>query len=238
MNLLLHGIGDEEHDSPIVVKDALKADPGDRFEMVLTNPPFGRKSSMTMVSDDGRGRREDLEIVRQDFWASTSNKQLNFVQHIKTMLDDQRPRRGGRARQRALRGRRGRDGAAQAAARVRRAHAAAPAHRHLLRAGREGERAVLRPQARGGDAVDARAVGLRPAHEQHFTLKQNPLRREHLDDFVDGLPAGRAARARVESERFKRFTYDELSRATRSASTSPGCATSRSRTWTTCPRPR
>jgi len=51
MNLLLHGIGDEEHESPIVVDDALKADPGERFEMVLTNPPFGRKSSMTFVSE-------------------------------------------------------------------------------------------------------------------------------------------------------------------------------------------
>ena len=42
MNLLLHGIGDEEHESPIVVDDALKADPGERFELVLTNPLFGR----------------------------------------------------------------------------------------------------------------------------------------------------------------------------------------------------
>ena len=44
---------------------------------------------------------------------------------------------------------------------------------------------------------------------QHFTLKQNPLRREHLEDFVAAYsPKNR--RARVESERFKRFTYDEL----------------------------
>ena len=31
-------------------------------------------------------------VVRDDFWASTSNKQLNFLQHIKTML-----KIGGRA---------------------------------------------------------------------------------------------------------------------------------------------
>jgi type I restriction enzyme M protein len=86
MNLLLHGIGDEEHESPIVVDDALKADPGERFELVLTNPPFGRKSSMTFVSDEGDVAREDLVVVRDDFWASTSNKQLNFVQHVKTLL--------------------------------------------------------------------------------------------------------------------------------------------------------
>ena len=86
MNLLLHGIGSEEHESPIVVDDALKADPGDRFEMVLTNPPFGKKSSMTFVSEEGEVDRESLVIVRDDFWASTSNKQLNFVQHVKTLL--------------------------------------------------------------------------------------------------------------------------------------------------------
>lgn len=57
----------------------LEADPGERFEMVLTNPPFGRKSSMTFVSDEGEVAREDLVVVRDDFWASTSNKQLNFV---------------------------------------------------------------------------------------------------------------------------------------------------------------
>src|SRR5438132_1016051 len=86
MNLLLHGIGSEETDSPIRVDDALKADPGDRFEMVLTNPPFGRKSSMTFVNEEGEADRESLVVVRDDFWASTSNKQLNFVQHVKTLL--------------------------------------------------------------------------------------------------------------------------------------------------------
>ncbi len=86
MNLLLHGIGSEETDSPIRVDDALKADPGDRFELVLTNPPFGKKSSMTVVNAEGESEREQLVIVRDDFWASTSNKQLNFVQHVKTLL--------------------------------------------------------------------------------------------------------------------------------------------------------
>ena len=39
---------------------------------------------------------------------------------------------------------------------------------------------------------------------RHFTLKQNPLRDEHLRDFVSAFAA------REQSERFKRFTYDEL----------------------------
>src|SRR6058998_1423830 len=86
MNLLLHGIGSEDATSPIVVDDALKADPGDRFDMVLTNPPFGRKSSMTFVNTEGEAEREDLVVVRDDFWASTSNKQLNFLQHVKTLV--------------------------------------------------------------------------------------------------------------------------------------------------------
>lgn len=31
---------------------------------------------MTMVNEAGEAEREDLVIVRDDFWASTSNKQL------------------------------------------------------------------------------------------------------------------------------------------------------------------
>jgi type I restriction enzyme M protein len=47
MNLLLHGIGMPDGDSLIDVRDALIADPGERYSVVLSNPPFGRKSSMT-----------------------------------------------------------------------------------------------------------------------------------------------------------------------------------------------
>lgn len=54
---------------------------------MLTNPPFGRKSSLTMVGADGRVVREDRDIERQDFVVTTSNKQLNFLQHIMTILD-------------------------------------------------------------------------------------------------------------------------------------------------------
>jgi len=79
MNLLLHGIGDEEHDSPIEVTDALRTKAPDSYELVLTNPPFGRKSSITFVGEDGETARDDLVVVRDDFWATTSNKQLNFV---------------------------------------------------------------------------------------------------------------------------------------------------------------
>ena len=209
MNLLLHGIGDEEHESPIVVDDALKADPGERFEMVLTNPPFGRKSSMTFVSDEGEVASEDLVVVRDDFWASTSNKQLNFVQHVKTLL--------------AINGR-----------------AAVVVPDNVLFEGGAGEtvrrrlldecdvHTLLRLPTGVFYAQGVKANVLffdrKPAAEtpwtrelwvydlrtnMHFTLKQNPLRYEHLQDFIAAYsPDDRSARE--ESERFRRFGYDEL----------------------------
>lgn len=85
MNMVLHGIGDIVGDSPVSPTDALVAASPDTFDYVLANPPFGKKSSMTFTTDDGEAEG-DLTYNRQDFWATTSNKQLNFVQHIRTML--------------------------------------------------------------------------------------------------------------------------------------------------------
>jgi type I restriction enzyme M protein len=84
MNMMLHGIGGDT--LPLNVSDSLASDPGDRFEIVLTNPPFGKKSSITIVNGEGKTDRETLIYERQDFWATTSNKQLNFLQHVKTLL--------------------------------------------------------------------------------------------------------------------------------------------------------
>jgi type I restriction enzyme M protein len=86
MNLYLHGIAMESKESPIRVADSLAVHPGQYFDMVLTNPPFGKKSSVTFVTDEGEVRRESQNIVRDDFWVSTSNKQLNFVQHVRSVL--------------------------------------------------------------------------------------------------------------------------------------------------------
>jgi len=108
MNLLLHGIGPEFIDCsdgvspssgrrsqtdatgfaeelPVVTKDALAGKHGE-YEIVLANPPFGKKSSVTIVNEAGESSKESLIINRDDFWASTSNKQLNFLQHIFTIL--------------------------------------------------------------------------------------------------------------------------------------------------------
>ena len=86
MNMFLHNIGEIDGESPISSTDALIADAGKRFDYVLANPPFGKKSSMTFTNEEGEDEKEDLVYNRQDFWATSSNKQLNFLQHIRTML--------------------------------------------------------------------------------------------------------------------------------------------------------
>lgn len=86
MNMFLHNIGEIDGDAPISPNDSLVADSGDRFDYVLANPPFGKKSAMTFTNEEGEQQKDDLTYNRQDFWATTSNKQLNFVQHIRTML--------------------------------------------------------------------------------------------------------------------------------------------------------
>lgn len=86
MNLMLHGIGNNGGKLPLTVADSLAADPGDRFEIVLTNPPFGKKSNTTIVGKDGKVAKETENFEREDFWVTTSNKQLNFAQHVKTLL--------------------------------------------------------------------------------------------------------------------------------------------------------
>ena len=86
MNLFLHNIGDLSGSIPVTRNDSLLSDPGQRFDYVLTNPPFGTKSSVTITNDEGETAKQELTYNRQDFWTSTSNKQFNFVQHIKTLL--------------------------------------------------------------------------------------------------------------------------------------------------------
>ncbi|GJM05335.1 MAG: DNA methyltransferase [marine bacterium B5-7] len=89
MNLYLHGIGSADGECPVISQDALAKEVGDndRVDIVLANPPFGKKSSITVVSEKtGKVETEKLTYEREDFWATTSNKQLNFVQHIVNML--------------------------------------------------------------------------------------------------------------------------------------------------------
>ncbi|PSF37988.1 DNA methyltransferase [Aphanothece hegewaldii CCALA 016] len=87
MNMFLHNIGDIDDELCFIAStDALIAPPFESVDYVLANPPFGKKSSLTFTNEEGEQDQEDLTYNRQDFWATTSNKQLNFVQHIRAML--------------------------------------------------------------------------------------------------------------------------------------------------------
>jgi len=86
MNMFLHNIGEIDGTSFISPTDALISDDGNRYDYILANPPFGKKSSVTITNEDGEQEKQDLSYNRQDFWTTTSNKQLNFMQHIKTLL--------------------------------------------------------------------------------------------------------------------------------------------------------
>ena len=210
MNMLLHGMGRADGPSPIEVKDALTADPGKRWSIVLANPPFGTKSSVKMVGEDGQTKKDTLEIVRDDFWVTTSNKQINFVQHIKTILDI-----NGRA-------------AVVLPDNVLFEGGAGETLRKRLLKEFDVHTLLRLPTGifyAGGVKANVLFFNKRPAASdpwteklwvydfrtnQHFTQKQNPLRRSHFDEFVDCYKPGRPRSERVESERFKAFTYDEL----------------------------
>lgn len=222
MNLYLHGIGANGGQngaggrSPIHVDDSLAADPGDRFDMILTNPPFGKKSSVTYVTEKGERKRESTLVVRDDFWVSTSNKQLNFVQHVKTLL-----KLHGRAAVVVPDNVLFEGGAGEVV------------RRKLLH---ECDVHTLLRLPTGifyAQGVKANVIFFdrKPASEtpwtktlwiydlrtnQHFTLKTNPLKREDLDEFVACYnPEKRFQRTPTWSEqnpdgRWRAFTYEEL----------------------------
>jgi type I restriction enzyme M protein len=210
MNLVLHGIGSDATHVPVMVKDALAGKHGE-YEMVLTNPPFGKKSSVTIVNEAGEEDRQSLVVHRDDFWASTSNKQLNFLQHVFTIL-----KQHGRA--------------------------AIVVPDNVLFEGGAGEtvRRELLKQAdvhtllrlptgifyAQGVKANVLFFDRKPAAEKpwtdklwiydlrtnkHFTLKENPLKRTDLDDFV-ACYNPKNHHERKESERFKRFSYEDLTK--------------------------
>lgn len=209
MNLVLHGVVGPTAPSPVTVDDALRADPGERFEMVLTNPPFGRKSSMRFVGADGETEREDLTVVREDFWATTSNKQLNFLQHVKTLL-----KVGGRAAIVVPDNVLFEGGPGET---IRRNLLRNYDVHTLLRLPTgifyaQGVKANVlffdaRPGAETPWTTDVWIYDFRT--NQHFTLKENPLKRSDLEGFVAAYQA-EDRRNRAESECFRKFTFDEL----------------------------
>jgi type I restriction enzyme M protein len=211
MNLFLHGIGSSDPDAepPIVVGDALVAESPVKADMVLTNPPFGRKSSMTMVAEDGRASKEDMTISRQDFWATTSNKQLNFIQHIRSML-----KIGGSAAV-VLPDNVLFEGGAGETIRRRlleecNVHTVLRLPTGIFYA--QGVKANVVFLERHGASSEAATKELWIYDfrtNQHFTLKTKTLKRSDLDDFVASYKPG-VLHEREESERFKRYTYAEI----------------------------
>jgi type I restriction enzyme M protein len=211
MNMLLHGMGRPDGPSPIEVRDSLTADPGKRWSVVLANPPFGTKSTYTMISGDGTKVKGDLEIVRDDFWVTTSNKQLNFVQHIKTIIDI-----NGRA-------------AVVLPDNVLFEGGAGETLRRRLLQEFEVHTLIRLPTGifyAGGVKANVLFFDKKPASKsndpwtttlwvydfrtnKHFTMKQNPMTRASLDDFVETYCPGDRSK-RSESERFKAFTYEDL----------------------------
>jgi type I restriction enzyme M protein len=209
MNLLLHGIGHPEGECLVTVDDALRSEPTTHFQMVLTNPPFGRRSSFTVINEEGTTAREELVYRRRDFWATTSNKQLNFLQHVHSLLTI-----NGRAAIVVPDNILFEGGSGE---RVR---------RRLLQSC--DVHTLLRLPAgifyAGGVKANVLFFDRKPASEapwtqtlwvydlrtnKRFTLRQNPLRREHLEEFVRCYnPVNR--HDRMASERFRPFSYDEL----------------------------
>jgi len=208
MNLYLHGIGGDE--SPIEVGDALVSAPSENYDMVLTNPPFGKKSSVTVTNGDGSKDKESLTYSRNDFWAqSTSNKQLNFVQHVWSLLKingsaavvvpDNVLFEGG-------------------AGEVIRRNLLQACNVHTLLRLPTG---VFYAQGVKANVLffDKKPAAKKPWTEtlwiydlrtnMHFTLKTNSLKFEDLQDFVTCYnPPNKSERK--ESERFHAFSYDKL----------------------------
>ncbi|WP_329562100.1 type I restriction-modification system subunit M [Kitasatospora sp. NBC_01266] len=210
MNMVLHGIVQPSDNSPIDVGDSL-AQRAKPVSLVLSNPPFGTKSSVTMIGDDGRkARKGENSVTRDDFWASTGNKQLNFVQHITSMLTV-----NGRA-------------AVVLPDNVLFEGGAGEAIRRRLLKQFDVHTILRLPTGifyAGGVKANVVFFERKPVREEpwtkklwvydfrtgeHFTLKTRPLTREALRPFVEAYMPGEDLDKRIESDRFKAFTYDEL----------------------------
>jgi len=209
MNLFLHNIGDMNSEPPITRNDALIADPGERFDYILTNPPFGKKSSMTFTNEEGRQEKEDLVYNRQDFWTTTSNKQLNFVQHVRTLL-----KTDGRAAVVVPDNVLFEGGAGET---VRKKMLETTDLHTILRLPtgifyKQGVKANViffdnHPASKNPWTKEVWIYDLRT--NVHFTLKENKMEFEDLKDFIECYhPENR--HLREEAERFKKFTYNEI----------------------------
>jgi type I restriction enzyme M protein len=205
MNLYLHGIGMNPKCPPIQIADSLAHEPRERVDIVVTNPPFGKKSSVTIVSDGKKIGRDDLAYARNDFWATTSNKQLNFVQHVYSMLKD-----NGRAAMVVPDNVLFEGGAGE---KIRRELLSRADVHTLLRlptgiwysAGVKAN--VLFFDRKSSKKKELWVYDLRT--NKNFTLRQNPISSKDLNEFVESYRPGFRNR-RQESERFKRYSHADI----------------------------
>jgi type I restriction enzyme M protein len=209
MNLFLHNIGELDGEPSVERADALISDPGKRFDYVLANPPFGKKSSMTITNEEGEEDKNALTYERQDFWETTSNKQLNFLQHIVTILKDTGQAAVVLPDNVLFEG-----GAGE---KIRKKLLENCDVHTLLRLPTgifyaQGVKAnVLFFDAKPKDGqVHTKGVWIYDLRtNKHFTLKTKTLKLDDLRDFIDSYnPENR--HERKESDRFKYFSYSEL----------------------------
>ena len=209
MNLFLHNIGELDGVPSIDRSDALIAEPKHKVDYVLANPPFGKKSSMTITNEEGEEDRESLTYQRQDFWETTSNKQLNFLQHIVSMLKvdgeaavvlpDNVLFEGG------------------AGEKIRRkllencdVHTILRLPTGIFYAQGVKANVVFFDNAPKDGRVHTKGVWFYDLRtNKHFTLKTRPLKEGDLRDFVQCYhPENR--HERTETERFRFYSYDDL----------------------------
>ncbi len=208
MNLFLHGIG-TDHEHPVVSRfDSLESK-ADAVDMVLTNPPFGKKSSFTIIGADGRSQTDKISYQRPDFWATTSNKQLNFVQHVYSMLKET-----GRAAVVVPDNVLFEGGAGE---KIRRELLQRCDVHTLLRLPTgiwysPGVKANVlffdkKPVTKTPATKELWVYGLRL--NQKFSVRQNPIEPKDLKDFIHSYCADDPIR-RKETAHFRRFKYSEI----------------------------
>ncbi len=209
MNLYLHGIGDLTSKPPIERADSLIGLPKERYDYVMANPPFGKKSSVTITNEDGTQNKDTLTYSRQDFWATTSNKQLNFIQHIRSML-----KIDGKAAVVVPDNVLFEGGAGET---VRKSllhntdlHTILRLPTGLFYA--QGVKANViffdnKPASKTAWTKEVWIYDLRT--NMHFTLKTQQMKYENLQDFIKCYNPNNRFK-RKETERFKKFTYKEV----------------------------
>ena len=210
MNLYLHGIGGAT--SPVTQKDAL-LDRGDKaYDVILTNPPFGKRQSFRIVREDGGIDTERQDYVRDDFTVTTGNKQLNFLQHIMSIL-----KVGGRAGV-VLPDNVLFEGGAGEALRKRLLeefdfHTLVRLPTGIFYSQGVKADVLFFDRAAPGSGIVTKALWVYDLRtNQRFTLRERPLKRADLDDLVAVYGERHHRHERQETERFKRFSYDELAK--------------------------